>query len=154
MIVGLTAAILWTPVAGLGARTRTVWVLNVTDESGKSVWSADVDDGDEVVLEYTNSIYGAPTWEHLIVRGGAFHLNKVSSTREAVLEYHRLAPPYRVENGRLTKKVSAPALQALKLRVGETGRPVLHVGSQIFPLYTAGVGASLTAMLDRAKRYR
>lgn len=127
-------------------------VLVVSDGDGRVRWLVPVSEGTAVVLRYTNSIYLAPTWERFLVRGGSLHLVDVSSTREAVLEYHRLAPPYRAEGERLVAAVSGVALDGYALRVGPRGRPTLQVGSRVLPLYRAGVGASLHIAIRRAPR--
>jgi len=126
--------------------------LTVSDEQGRVRWQVPVAEGTSVVLQYTNSIYLAPTWERFVVRGGRLHLVDVSSTREAVLEYHRLAPPYRVEEGRLVAPVSGTVLEGYAVRIGPLGRPTLQVGSRTLPLYTAGVGAALHIAIRRAPR--
>ncbi len=128
-------------------------VLLVSDEDGRVRWQVPAGEGTAVVLQYTNSIYLAPTWERFVVRGGRLHLVEVSTTREAVLEYHRLAPPYRVEDGRLVAAVSGVTLDGYTLRVGSLGRPVLQVGSRVLPLHTAGVGTALHIALRRVPRF-
>lgn len=127
-------------------------MLVVSDEAGAALWRVPVSDGSEVVLHYTNSVYLAPTWERFTVRGGRLHLKEVSSTREAVLEYHRLAPPYRRDGDRLTAPASDVVLEVLPLRVGERGHPVLQVGQTEVPLYRAGTGTGLRVTIRREAR--
>lgn len=127
-------------------------ILVVWDETGAVRWRVLVAEGTPVVLQYTNSIYLAPTWERFVVRGGRLYLLDVSSTREAVLEYNRLAPPYRREGPRVTAPVSGLVLDLLPLRIGERGRPVLQVGRTVLPLYEAGVGAGLRVAIRREPR--
>lgn len=127
-------------------------MLVVADEAGAVRWRVPVSDGSEVVLHYTNSIYLAPTWERFTVRGGRLHLKEVSSTREAVLEYHRLAPPYQRDGSTVKARTSGVVLEVLPLRVGERGHPVLQVGRIEVPLYLAGVGAGLRVTIRREAR--
>ena len=127
-------------------------ILVVSDETGAVRWRVLVAEGTPVVLQYTNSIYLAPTWERFVVRGSRLYLLDVSSTREAVLEYNRLAPPYRREGPRVTAPVSGLVLDLLPLRIGERGRPVLQVGRTVLPLYEAGVGAGLRVAIRREPR--
>jgi hypothetical protein len=126
--------------------------LVISDEDGAVRWRLPVGDGTTVVLQYTNSIYLAPTWERFVVRAGRLHLVDVSSTREAVLEYHRLAPPYRYEEGRVVASVSGVALDGYALRIGARGRPTLRVGDSVLPLYQAGTGAGLRLAVRRVPR--
>ena len=127
-------------------------ILVVSDETGAVRWRVLVAEGTPVVLQYTNSIYLAPTWERFVVRGGRLYLLDVSSTREAVLEYYRFAGPYRREGPRVTAPVSGLVLDLLPLRIGERGRPLLQVGRTVLPLYEAGVGAGLRVAIRREPR--
>ena len=127
-------------------------ILVVSDETGAVRWRVQVAEGTPVVLQYTNSIYLAPTWERFVVRGGRLYLLDVSSTREAVLEYHRFAGPYHREGPRVTAPVSGLVLDLLPLRIGERGRPLLQVGRTVLPLYEAGVGAGLRVAIRREPR--
>ena len=127
-------------------------ILVVSDETGAARWRVQVAEGTPVVLQYTNSIYLAPTWERFVVRGSRLYLLDVSSTREAVLEYHRFAGPYHREGPRVTAPVSGLVLDLLPLRIGEGGRPLLRVGRTVLPLYEAGVGAGLRVAIRREPR--
>ena len=127
-------------------------ILVVSDETGAVRWRVQVAEGTPVILQYTNSIYLAPTWERFVVRGSRLYLLDVSSTREAVLEYHRFAGPYRREGPRVTAPVSGLVLDLLPLRIGEGGRPLLRVGRTVLPLYEAGVGAGLRVAIRREPR--
>ncbi|MDQ7828164.1 MAG: hypothetical protein QN122_08040 [Armatimonadota bacterium] len=138
----------------LAGLARPVPVLTVTDEAGGRRWLVPVEEGSPVVLEYVNSIWGAPTWERFVVRSGRLALVEVASTAEAVLEYHRLPAPYRREDGRLAAPVTGVTLDALTLRVGERGRPVLHVDGASLPLFDAGVGTGLRVEVRRLPRLR
>jgi len=128
------------------------WALLVADEAGIVRWRVPVSEGTPVVLQYTNSLYLAPTWEQFVIRNGRLEMVSMSSTREAVLEYNRLAPPYRREGPRVTAPVSGISLTVLPLRVGERGRPVLTVDGATVPLYQAGVGAGLRISVRRESR--
>lgn len=127
-------------------------ILVVSDETGAVRWRVQVAEGTPVVLQYTNSIHLAPTWEQFVVRGGRLCLLDVSSTREAVLEYYRFAGPYRREGPRVIAPVSGLVLDLLPLRIGERGRPVLQVGRTVLPLYEAGVGTGLRVAIRREPR--
>ncbi|MDR7427606.1 MAG: hypothetical protein QN175_12785 [Armatimonadota bacterium] len=134
------------------ALARPFQVLVVSDEEGRVRWQVPATEGTAVVLQYTHSIYLAPTWERFVVRGGRLHLVDVSSTREAVLEYHRLAPPYRAEGGRLVAAISGVTLDGYVLRVGPRGHPTLQVGSRVLPLHAVGVGAAVRIVVRPAPR--
>jgi hypothetical protein len=126
--------------------------LVVSDDAGRLLWRLAAAEGSEVVLQYTNSLYLAPTWERFRVQGGRLHLVEVISAREAVLEYGRFPPPYRRQGSRFVASVSGVVLDLLPLRVGERGRPVLHVGRRTIPLYEAGVGTGLRITIRRTPR--
>jgi len=126
--------------------------LRIADETGQVRWRVPVTEGTPVVLQYTHSLYLAPTWEQFVIRHGRLELVSLSSTREAVLEYNRLAPPYRRAGPRVTAPVSGIALAVLPLRVGERGRPVLRVGGVTVPLYEAGAGTGLRISVHRTSR--
>lgn len=128
-------------------------ILLVADETGATLWRVPVAEGSAVVLRYTNSLYLAPVWERFEVRGGRLHLLEVSSTSEAVLDYNRLAPPYRRHGPRLAAAVSGVTLDVLPLRVGARGRPTLQVGDVTLPLYEAGVGTGLRVFVRRESRF-
>ncbi len=133
-----------------------VWpsgMIVVTDATGAARWRAPTAEGATVTLQYTNSIYLAPTWERFIVRQSRLQLLDVSSASEAVLEYNRLAPPYRVEGGRVVASVSGVVLDEFTLRIGARGRPTLQVGARTLPLYEAGEGEELHIAVRRAPRF-
>ncbi len=140
-IVLLTAALAWP--SGM---------LVVSDEQGRVRWRVPVAEGSPVVLQYTNSIYLAPVWERFVVRAGRLELVSVSSTREAVLEYNRLAPPFVWEGPRVTAGVKDVSLAVLPLRIGERGHPTLDAGGVSLPLYQAGSGTALRISLRHAPR--
>jgi len=139
-------------VVVLAGPARPIPALTVTDEAGRRRWLVPVEEGSSVILEYVNSIWGAPTWERFVVRSGRLALVEVASTAEAVLEYHRLPAPYRRQHGRLAAPVTGVALDAFTLRVGERGRPLLHVDGRTLPLYDAGVGTGLRVEVQRLPR--
>jgi len=113
------------------------------DEAGRVRWSVPVLSTTTVTLEYTNSVYGAPTEERFTLTPGGFALTAVRSTSEAVLAYNGLSAPYRREGTFLVAAASG-RLREIVLRVGRTGRPRLRVGSRELPLFTAGEGMRLT----------
>lgn len=127
-------------------------VLVVADDAGAVHWRVPVTEGSPVILQYTNSIYLAPTWERFAVRGGRLALVSITSTREAVLEYNRLGPPFVREGGRVTAPVSGVVLDVLPLRVGDRGHPVLQVGRISIPLAAGGPGTRWHVSIRRAPR--
>jgi hypothetical protein len=128
-------------------------VLTVASpETGAVLWRVPVAAGERVDLNYTNSLYNAPTTERFVVTGGLLRLTEVSSTRQAVLEYLALDPPYEHRNGRLVSKRPGPLFPELTIRIGQTGRQRLAVGGRELPLYQAGTGEALLVRVARAPR--
>ncbi|HET6946721.1 MAG TPA: hypothetical protein VFJ45_02815 [bacterium] len=145
-----TAVVVLALFAGLLAASAegSSYVLTVTGEDGRRLWSLPVRSGDEVVLAYTNSIYLAPTEERLILSPTGFTLTVVRSTSEAVLAYNGLeASAARV--GAFYTARAVAHLPVLVLRIGRTGRQRLIVGGQELPLYEAGEGAQLRVSVVR-----
>src|SRR5207245_1858886 len=62
--------------------------------------------------------------------------------RRAGLAYNGLSAPYRRDGAFLVAAASAH-LREIVLRVGQTGRPRLRVGTTDLPLYQAGEGTRL-----------
>jgi hypothetical protein len=142
VVLALFAGLLAASAAG------SSYVLTVTREDGRRLWSLPVRPGDEVVLAYTNSIYLAPTEERLILTRTGFTLTEVRSTSEAVLAYNGLDAP----SSRHGAFYAAPAsahLPDLVLRIGRTGRQRLIVGGRVLPLYEAGEGTQLRVSVSR-----
>lgn len=122
--------------------------LTITGEDGQALWSLPVRPGASAVLAYTNSIYGAPVEEHLVITRGGFTLTKVRSPSQAVLAYNGLEAPYAREDGAYAVRVTAH-WPALVLRIGQTGRQRLIVAGAEVPLYAAGEGARLHLQVTR-----
>jgi len=148
--VAARAAVVALVLAGglLAAAAAPADELVVIREDGRRMWTLPVRPGDEVVLVYTNSIYGARTEERLVLTRGGFALREVRSTSEAVLAYNGLQAPYGRRGGLYTAAASA-RLDALVLRVGHTGRPRLVVHGRELPLYQAGEGVQVRVELHR-----
>lgn len=127
--------------------------LEVTDvRTGRLLWRVPAADGSTVDLDYTNSIFNAPTTERFEVSGRSLRLVEVSSTQEAVLQYLALDPPYQSRNGRLVSKRYGPAVGELTIRIGQTGRQHLVVGSREIPLYRVGIGEAVRLAISKVPR--
>lgn len=113
------------------------------------MWRVPVRLGGTVVLAYTNSIYGAPTEEHLIITPEGFTLTEVRSTSEAVLQYNALPPPYGRQGAYVVAAAHAELPASLALRIGETGRQRLIVGGRTLPLFSAGTGVRVTVEITQ-----
>lgn len=136
--------------AGIGAALAPVPVLEVArEDSGRLLWRLPVRNGSRVRLHYVNSLYHAPTTEEFVVREGALRLVEVTTTAEAVMEYLRIDPPYRMVHGRLAAATSGPTVPALVTRIGQTGRQWLEVGDRLLPLYRVGVGEAVRIRVVR-----
>lgn len=127
--------------------------LEVTGaRAGRLLWRVPVADGLTVDLEYTNSIFNAPTTERFAVSGRSLRLVEVSSTREAVLQYLALDPPYLSRDGRLVSRRHGQAIGELTIRIGQTGRQRLVVGGRMIPLYRVGVGEAVRLTISSVPR--
>lgn len=128
-------------------------VLDVRhDVTGRLLWRVPVRAGSTVDLDYTNSLFNAPTTDRFVVNGGSLRLVEVSSTREAVLEHAGLAGPHKVRGGRFVAERPGPVLAELTIRIGQTGQQRLVVDGRDVPLYRAGVGEALHIRVVRIPR--
>lgn len=101
-----------------------------------------------IILEYTNSLYMAPTEEHFIVRRGGFALREVWSTSDAVLASHSLPAPYARRGAFFVSSVEA-FVPRIVTRIGPVGQQTLRVGDREVPLFRAGTGAQVIVALRR-----
>ncbi len=130
-----------------------VQALEVTKVStGRLLWRVPAEAGATVDLEYTNSIFGAPTTERFEVSGRALRLVEISSTQEAVLQYLALDPPYQSRDGRLVSRRHGPFVGELTIRIGQTGQQRLMAGGREIPLYRAGDGEAVRLAVARRPR--
>lgn len=131
----------------------SVPVLRVTHaETGELLWEMVVRNGAHVDLDYTNSIFNAPTTERFVVMGGLLRLTEISTTKQAVLEYLVLEPPYEKRGDRLVSRRRGPMFQELTIRIGQTGQQRLVVGGRELPLYQVGTGGSVRVRLIQTPR--
>lgn len=140
-------------VAAVALLLVPVHSLEVRDvHTGRLLWRATVADGSTVDLDYTNSIFNAPTTERFEVSGRSLRLVEVSSTQEAVLQYLALDPPYQYRDGRLVSGRHGPTVGELTIRIGQTGRQLLVVGGREIPLYRVGSGEAVRLTISRMPR--
>jgi hypothetical protein len=131
----------------------SVPVLRVTRaETGEVLWRVVVWNGAQVDLNYTNSLFDAPTTERFIVTGGLLRLAEISSTKQAVLEYLVLEPPYESRGDRLVSKRRGPMFEDLTIRIGQAGQQRMVVGGRELPLYEVGTGEALRARIVQMPR--
>jgi hypothetical protein len=121
-------------------------------ETGDVLWRVAVHNGAHVDLNYTNSLYDAPTTERFIVTGGLLRLAEISSTKRAVLEYLVLEPPYEERDDRFVSKRRGPFFADLTIRIGQTGQQRLVAGGRELPLYEIGTGDAVRVSVGRAPR--
>lgn len=142
LLAAVALLFLWTAAAA-GA-----YQLVVIAEDGNTLWTRPIGEGSPVILQYTNSLYLAPTQEHFTVRPGGFALREVWSTSDGVLAYNNLPAPYRRQGRFFVSSVGA-FVPAIVTRIGPIGQQTLHVGNEELPLYKAGVGIRVTIALRR-----
>lgn len=128
-------------------------MLRVTrDESGEVLWRTVVWNGARVDLNYTNSLFDAPTTERFVVTGGLFRLEEISTTKQAVFEYLVLEPPYETRGDRLVSKRRGPMFDELTIRIGQAGQQRLVVGGRELPLYRVGTGEAVRVRIVQTPR--
>jgi hypothetical protein len=131
---------IWAATAGGG------YQLVVVAEDGATLWTRPVSEGSPIILQYTNSLYLAPTQEHFTVRPGGFALKEVWSTSDGVLAYNSLPAPYHRRGKFFVSSVGA-FVPAIVTRIGPIGQQTLRIGGEELPLYTAGTGTRVTIAL-------
>jgi hypothetical protein len=149
VVIAATVAL----AAGAAFLLTSVSVLRVTHaETGEVLWDLVVQDGTQVDLDYTNSLFDAPTTERFVVTGGLLRLTEISTTKQAVLEYLVLEPPYETRGDRLVSKRRGPMFQDLAIRIGQAGQQRLVVGHRELPLYQVGTGESVRVRIVQRPR--
>lgn len=125
----------------------------VIAEDGSTLWTRSVREGSPVVLQYTNSLYLAPTEEHFVVGRGGFTLKEVWSTSDGVLAYNNLPAPYRRRGHYFVSSVST-SVPAIVTRIGPVGRQTIRIGTEELPIYQAGTAVRVTITLRRDFPFR
>lgn len=139
--------------AGAALLLIPVGVLDITHEgTGRLLWRLTVGSGSRVDLNYTNSLFDAPTTERFIVTNGLLRLTEISSTKQAVLEYLVLEPPYEQRDGRFVSKRRGPSFAEFVIRIGQTGQQYLVVDGREVPLYRVGTGEAVRLRMSRMPR--
>lgn len=128
-------------------------VLDVThDRTARLLWRVPGRAGSTVDLNYTNSLFNAPTTDRFVIDGGRLRLVEISSTKEAVLEHAGLAGPHKMRDGRFVAERPGPVLGELTIRIGQTGQQRLVVDGREMPLYRVGVGEAVKVKVTRVPR--
>jgi len=136
-------------IAALSTAAAVRSELVVSREDGQVLWRLPVNSGTRVTLIYTNSIYNARTEERFRILSRRFVLESVASESEAVLAYNSLPAPYKKERTLAVADMKR-VIPALVLRIGQTGRQQLTVGTSTLPLYTAGTGTQVRVEILRS----
>lgn len=123
--------------------------LVVTAEDGATMWTRPIREGAAVVLQYTNSLYLAPTHERFAVRPRGFALTEVWSTSDGVLASSSLPAPYDRRGTFFVSSVDV-FVPAIVTRIGPIGRQTLRLEDEELPIYTAGTGVRVTVALRRS----
>lgn len=142
-VVATVAALSVFPVAAVDVRHAG---------TGRLLWRVPVEPRSQIKLEYTHSLYNAPTAERFEPAARGLRLVEVSSTSEAVLEHLRLSPPYERRDGWIVARPDGSIHPRLTLRIGQTGQQKLRVDGRELPLYQAGTGEAVEIALQRLPR--
>jgi hypothetical protein len=116
------------------------------------LWRVPVEPHSQIQLEYTHSLYDAPTTERFELTAGGLRLAEVSSTKEAVLEHLWLPPPYSRRGDRLVARPDSAVHARLTVRIGQVGRQRLRVDGRELPLYRVGTGEAVEIAVRRVPR--
>ncbi|MGQ0548226.1 MAG: hypothetical protein ACT4PY_00945 [Armatimonadota bacterium] len=122
------------------------------DDTGRLLWRVPVRDRLRVDLDYTNSLFYAPSTDRFVVDGLRLRLVEISSTREAVLLHAGLGGPFEKRADRFVAKRPGPVLAELTIRIGQTGRQRLVVGGHRIPIWRVGVGEAVRLRVARVPR--
>jgi hypothetical protein len=140
----------------IAAAAWLVWPVQVLRivhvETRRLAWRVPVHNGTLIDLEYTNSLFLAPTTERFVVLNGLLRLTEISSTSQAVLEYLALEPPYERRGDRVVAKRPGLFFEELPIRIGQTGQQRLVVDGRQIPLYQVGTGEAVRVRIDNAPR--
>jgi hypothetical protein len=113
--------------------------IELTDAgTGRAIAASLLADGEQVILTWTNSLFGLPVTEVFVAGGGALTLTAITFADPAGREPPRVRPedvddlyhtggPFRAEG------LSRPFSRVL-LRVGEVGRPAIRLGNRVVQL--------------------
>jgi hypothetical protein len=148
---GLTAAAIIVTIAAAVAFPITALDVRHAD-TGRLLWRVPVEPWSQIQLEYTHSLYNAPTAERFEPAARGLRLVEVSSTKEAVLEHLRLSPPYEPRGDRLVARADDRIHPRLTLRIGQAGQQRLLVDGRELPLYRVGTGEAVEMALLRVPR--
>lgn len=128
-------------------------VLDITHgDTGRLLWRVPVRERLRVDLDYTNSLFYAPTTDRFVVEDMRLRLVEISSTREAVLLHAGLSGPFEKRADRFVAKRPGPVLAELTIRIGQTGKQRLVVGGRRIPIWRVGVGEAVRLQLSRVPR--
>lgn len=135
----LAACLILLPVLALAAWTvapaGSTW-LELTDAgTGRRILSQLLPDGEQVVLTWTNSLFGLPVTEVFVAGDGALTLTTITFADPGGREPPRVRPedvddlyhtggPFRAEG--LSRRLSR-----VVFRVGEIGNPKIRIGSRV-----------------------
>jgi len=106
-----------------------------------------VNEGGQVVLSYTHSIYRIAVREEFVVRNSSLILTQVVMGEGTALEPSDQEAAFMM-GGSVTLSGPIRELKAFRIRIGEVGRPVLIVGDRQLDLaQLAGLGNSVEVRL-------
>ncbi len=152
---------------GLPALWASSWIpaprghtrLNLTDAgSGRPIVSQLLREGDEVVLTWTNSLFGLTVTEVFAARGGVLALTQVTFadprggepplvTTADVDDLYHTGSPFKAMG--LSRPVSR-----VVFRVGEIGDPKVRVGEKLVDLFReVGFGGAVRMVARRPSLY-
>jgi hypothetical protein len=133
--------------------------LELTDaETGRSIASRTLRDGEEVILTWKNSLFSVTVTEVFVASSGVLELTQITFADPTGGEPPRVSPsdvddlyhtggPFRAEG--LSKPVSR-----VVFRVGEIGDPRIRIGNDVMHLRReVGFGGAVLLVARRASLY-
>jgi len=114
--------------------------LELTDAgTGRKIVSQDLREGEEVVLTWTNSLFGLMVTEVFVARSGILELTRVTFADPAAVGEPPLVRPGDVEDlyhtgGPFRAEGLSRPISRVIFRVGEIGNPTIRIGSELVHL--------------------
>jgi len=129
-------------------RGEQTWIELTEVETGRSIFAGALTCGEEIVLNWKNSLFGLRVTEVFVARAGRLELTTVifadphgrpppAATPDDLDDLYHTGGPFRVEGLR------RPLVQAV-FRIGEIGDPILTIGRHAMRLkQEAGFGGAV-----------
>ena len=136
LVIVLAVLLLGAWVGGPQGHTR----LELTEAgTGRTIVSQDLREGEEVILTWTNSLFGLMVTEVFVARSGILELARITFADPAAVEEPPLVRPRDVDDlyhtgGPFRVNGLSKPVSRVVFRVGEIGNPTIRIGSELVHL--------------------